>query len=67
MLLCHSHCDVDFYPLSKIDRERLLSMTNDTIKFEKTGPNQTLVIDWTRLYMTDQQLQSNIPLLWRRA
>ena len=54
MLLCHSHCDLDLYPIEpKIDREHLLSMTNVCMKFEKTGPKQTLVFDWTRLYMTN--------------
>ena len=28
-------------------------MINVCMKFEKAGPNQTLVIDQTRLYMTD--------------
>ena len=28
-------------------------MTNVCIKFEMAGPNQTLVIDWARLYMMD--------------
>ena len=28
-------------------------MTNVCMKFEKAGPNQTLVIDQTRLYTTD--------------
>ena len=38
---------------------------NVCMKFEKAGPNQTIVIDQTRLYMTDgptdRQVQSNIP------
>ena len=71
MLLCHSHCDLDLYPTDpKIDRENILSMTNVCMKSEKARPNQTLVIDWTRLYTSDgltdepqdRQVQSNIPL-----
>ena len=44
-------------------------MTNVCMKFEKAGPNPTLVIDPTRLYTTDGrldgQVQSNIPSLLR--
>ena len=48
MLLCHSHCDLDLYPIDpKINREHLLSMTNVFIKFNpfpndkfQTCPNQ---------------------------
>ena len=55
MLLCHSHCDLDLYSIEpKIDREHLLSMTNVCMKFEKAGPNQTLVTDRTGLYMMDR-------------
>ena len=69
MLLCHSHCDLDLYPIDpKIDREHLLSMTNVCMKFENAGPNQILVFDLTRLYTTDgptdQRMQSNIPLFF---
>ena len=54
MLLCHSHCDLDLYPIDpKINREHLLSMTNIWMKFEEAGPYQTLVIDLTRLHTTD--------------
>ena len=72
MLICHSHCDLDLYPIEpKIDREHLLSVTNVCMKFEKAGPNQTLVIYPTRLYtmdgqtngLTDRQVQGNIPPL----
>ena len=68
MLLCHSHCDLDLYPIElKINREHLCSITNVCMKFEKAGPKQTLVIDRTRLYTTDgpsdRQVQSNIPSL----
>ena len=67
MLLCHSHCDLVLYLTDpKIDREHLLCMTNVCMKFEKAGPNQTLVIDHTRLYTTDGQAKSNIPPLLRR-
>ena len=56
MLLCHSHCDLGLYPIDpKINREHLLSITNVCMKFEKAGPNQILVFDWTRLYTTDGQ------------
>ena len=67
MLLCHSHCDL--YPIDpKIDREHLLCMNNVRMKFGKAWPDQTLVIDWTRLYTTDGQVQSSIvPLLLRGA
>ena len=70
MLLCHSHCNLDLYPIDpKIDMVQLLSMTNVCIKFEKAGPNQTLVIDRTMLDTTDGrtygprdgQVQSNVP------
>ena len=54
ILFCHSRCDLDLYPIDpKINREHLLSMTYVFIKFEKAGPNQTLVIDRTWLYSTD--------------
>ena len=56
MLLGHSNCDLDLHPTDpKIDSEHLLSMTNVCMKFNKAGPNQTLVIDQTRLYTTDRQ------------
>ena len=71
LLLCHSHSDL--YPIDpQISREHLHFMTNVCMKFEKAGPNQTLVIDRTRLYImdgqmnerTDGQVQRNItPLL----
>ena len=58
MLLCHSHCDLDLYLIDpKIDREHLLSMTNVFMKFEKPGPHQTLVIDWTSLYTMDRKTE----------
>ena len=72
MLLCHSHCDLDFYPIApKINREYLLYITNVCIKFEKAGPDQTPIIDRTRLYTMDRPMdgrsnrhvQSNIPPL----
>ena len=60
------HCDLDLYQIDpKISREHLFSITNVCMKFEKTGPNLTLVIDRTRKYdtdgKTDRQVQSNIP------
>ena len=73
MLLCHSHCDLDLYPTDpRIDRKHLLSMTNYVcMKFEKAEPNQTLVIDQRRLYMTDgqtvRQVQSKMPPLLQRG
>ena len=54
MLLCHSHGDLDLYPTDPtIEREHLLSTTNVCMEFEKTGPNQTLIIDRATLYTTD--------------
>ena len=44
---------LDLYLIeTEIDREHL-TMTNICMKFEKTGPNQTLVIVQTRLYTMD--------------
>ena len=55
MLHCHSHCDLDLYPIDpKIDREHLLSITNICMKFEKAGPNQTLVIDGDKVVYAGQ-------------
>ena len=39
----------------KTNRDHLLYMTNVCMKFKKAGPNQTLVIDRTRLYTTDRR------------
>ena len=69
MLLCHSHCDLDLYPIEhKINREHPLSITNVCMKFEKAGPNQILDIDRTRLYTMngpmDKQVQSSLPLFF---
>ena len=66
-----SHCDLDLYPIERqINKEYLLSLTNVCMKFEKAGPYQTLVTDWTRLYTTDRrterQVQSNITLFFER-
>ena len=42
-----------------------------SIKFEKAGPNQTVVIDRTSLYTrdgwTDREVQSNMPPLLRKG
>ena len=67
-----SHCDLDLYPIEcQINKEYLLSLTNVCMKFEKAGPYQTLVTDWTRLYTTDRrterQVQSNITLFFERG
>ena len=57
MLLYHSHCDLDLYPINpKINGEHLLSMTNVCMNSEIAGTNHTLVIDRTRLYMTDRRM-----------
>ena len=56
MLLCHSHCDLDLFPIDpKINREHPFSISNVCIKFEKAGPNQTEFIDRTSLYKTDRR------------
>ena len=56
-LLCHSHCDLDLYPIEpQIDKEHLLSMTNFCVKFEKAGPNQLyLLIGQGCIQRTDRQ------------
>ena len=60
MLLFHSHCELDLYPIEpKIDMEHLLSMNNVYMKFGKAGQNQTLVIDWTKVVYYRRSEQTN--------
>ena len=68
MLLCHSHshCDLDLYPIDlKIDREHLLCLNSVCMKFEKAAPNETRVIDLTRLYKTDRWCKAIYPIFFK--
>ena len=68
MLFCHSHCDLDLYPIEpEMDREHLLSMTSVFMKFEKAGPNQTLNIDRTSCIRRTDRCKATPPHFFKKG